>query len=229
MSVDGKIAARDGSSKMSSDEDWKAVHELRAQVDAILVGLGTVLVDDPLLTNRSGSGGNPTRVVVDSRARIPLQSKIVRSATQYSLIVATSRSADQTAIRELEQSGAKVIVVSDQSKQPGATNEEVDLERLLEILFDGEKIKKLLLEGGSRLNWSMISQGLVDEIRITISPIILGGSGAKSLVGGEGFEKISEALSLELVDVTTRKSTGETILRYRVNTARAKAKNNRGG
>lgn len=209
MSADGKIAAKDGSSKLSSESDLKDLHELRAAMDALMVGVNTVIVDDPLLTNRSGKGRSPIRVVVDSRLRIPLGSRVLQDLSRHPTLVSCCSSASHEKISELKEIGARVLVVDGDGGQ-------VELAPLLRILRKQEGVERLLLEGGSELNWSMLSRGLVDEVKLTITPVIVGGTLSKSLVGGEGFRSISDSLCLKLIDYKIRSETGEVVLRYGV-------------
>jgi len=188
MSVDGKIATVEGDSKLSCPEDLKRLHSLRSKVDAVMVGVGTVLKDNPSLTVRLTKGKNPIRVVVDSMASTPPDAKVLDSSAKT--IIAVSRRAPKDRIEKLKKK-ADIMVVGDYL---------VDLPRLLEKLYE-RGIRKLLLEGGSTLNWSMLKERLVDELRITVCPVILGGEKAKSLVGGEGFRKVEEGLKLKLVRI----------------------------
>lgn len=186
MTADGKISSRAGDSQISCEEDLIRLHELRAKVDAVMVGIGTVLADDPYLTVRRVEGRNPTRIVVDSRARIPSEAKVLNEDAPT--IVGVADRAEEREMERLRSLGAKIIVAGDES---------VNLVRLLEQLYE-RKIKRLLLEGGSTLNWSMLRQGLVDELIVAVAPRIVGGEGAKTLVEGGGFEKISQGVELEL-------------------------------
>ncbi|MDI6643277.1 MAG: 2,5-diamino-6-(ribosylamino)-4(3H)-pyrimidinone 5'-phosphate reductase [Candidatus Hodarchaeaceae archaeon] len=190
MTLDGKIATVTGDSRISCDADLDRVHRLRAESDAIMVGLGTVLADDPSLTVRRVRGRNPIRVVVDREARTPPNAKVLRGPAKT--IVAVSRKAKPQRIKRLRAAGADVIV-------EGA--EKVNLRRLLEELRS-RGVRKLLLEGGSTLNWGMLEQGLVDEVRVAVAPYIAGGANAKTLVGGAGFAKVRESAELKLSRVT---------------------------
>ncbi len=200
--LDGKIATKDGDSKISSKEDINRLHELRKEVDAVLIGVGTVLADNPALTVRHAEGSNPIRIVADSRARTPPDSKVLDDSAPT--IIATSNKAAAPDVQKLRDVGAQVIIAGE-----GV----VDLSKVLQQLYN-QGVKKLLLEGGSELNWSMLKQGLVDEVRITVSPRIIGGVGAKSLVGGDGVSKISDSIKLELCSV--QKSEGDVLLVYKV-------------
>lgn len=186
MTLDGKISTRSGDSEISCEEDLKRVHELRAKVDGIIVGIGTVLVDDPALTVRLAEGENPTRIVVDSRGRTPSDAKVLSESA--STVIAVSHLASEESVERLQDSGADDVII--------VGSDWVDLPKLLDRLNE-KGINKLLLEGGSTLNWSMLEQGLVDEIRVAVAPRIVGGEEAKTLVDGEGFEKVSDGVLLE--------------------------------
>lgn len=188
MTLDGKIATKTGSSEISGKEDLIRVHELRKEVDAIMVGINTVLVDDPRLTVHKIDAlkeDNPLRVVVDSRARTPPSSRIVNDDAQT--LIAVSKSAKSADVSELKKS-AEVMVCGD---------ERVDLKVLMEYLAD-KGVKTLMLEGGSTLNYSMLMEGLVSEVRVCIAPMIAGGKNAKTLADGDGVEYMSDAVKLEL-------------------------------
>lgn len=187
MTLDGKIATRGGDSRISCKEDLKRTHKLRAEVDAIMVGVGTVLIDNPSLTVRFVRGENPIRVIVDGFAKTPPDARVLDGSAP-TIIALTSKASDRRE-GELRSAGAQLIVLG---------NDEVDLPKLLEYLHE-QGVKKLLLEGGSTLNWNMISQGLVDEIRVAVAPVVVGGENARTLVDGLGFEKIAEGVKFEFV------------------------------
>ena len=205
MTADGKIATRKGNSAISSNADLRRVHQLRNSVDAIMVGISTVLTDDPQLTVRFGTAGSrsPARVVVDSTGKIPSSSRLLKKANEINTIVATSKRITFDNIRRIESTGAKVLV---------AGRNKVELRKVFRIL---EKMgyKRILVEGGGELNWSVLKLGIVDELTITISPRIIGGRSATTLVEGEGCNRISEGMPLKLRDVK-RHANGEIILFY---------------
>jgi 2,5-diamino-6-(ribosylamino)-4(3H)-pyrimidinone 5'-phosphate reductase len=206
MTVDGKIATTCGNSRISSRLDLLRVHKLRSSVDAILVGISTVLLDNPLLTVRlikPNKGSNPVRVVVDSHARIPIESRILKTAHRIETIVFVSERADDIKIRSIRNTGAMVIM---------AGAETVDLS---DALLDLNKMgfKNILVEGGGEINWSLLSLGVVSELIVTISPKIVGGRSAITLVEGDGYEKISQAINMELKKVLSEKN-GEVVLFY---------------
>ncbi|MEM1658438.1 MAG: 2,5-diamino-6-(ribosylamino)-4(3H)-pyrimidinone 5'-phosphate reductase [Candidatus Jordarchaeales archaeon] len=193
MSLDGKIATVSGDSAFSDEKDWERVHRLRSEVDAIMVGVNTVLVDDPKLTSKVGK--SPLRVVVDSKARTPPTARVITFMKgEVPTVVAVTSKAPAERVERLKQAGAKVIVCGNGDK--------VDLEMLMEKLSE-MGVRTLMLEGGGNLNWGMLEKGLVDEIRVAIAPVVVGGSKAVTLVEGEGFEKVSQAVKLEFVKVET--------------------------
>lgn len=188
MTLDGKIATSTGSSEISSKEDLIRVHKLRLDVDAIMVGINTVLVDDPRLTVHkidSDSSDNPLRIVVDSMAKIPLNSRILNHDAQT--LIAVSNQASTEKIMKLKE---KAIVFKE-------GDEKVDLVSLMKYLKK-IGIKKLMIEGGSTLNFSMFSLGLIDEIRLCIAPKIVGGFDAKTLVDGNGIKSMLNSIPLKL-------------------------------
>lgn len=186
MTLDGKISSKAGDSQISGDQDLDRVHRLRSEVDAVMVGIGTVLADDPGLTVRRVKGNNPLRVAVDSVGRVPSEAKILDDSAPS--VIAVSERAEEKEKERIRSAGSRVIVAGD---------EIVDLRAVLEVL-SGQNVDKLLLEGGSTLNWAMLSQGLVDEVRIAIRPTIVGGEDAKTLAGGDGVERISDGVELSL-------------------------------
>jgi len=215
MTVDGKIAAASGDSRISSEEDLVRVHKLRATVDAIVVGISTILADDPRLTVRLVKGKNPARVVVDSRARIPIDSQIIRMSSKIRTIIAATVQAPDEKIRKLKDMGAEVLIIKEgKSGQNAAVPHGVNLKELFQKLRK-MNLEKVLVEGGGELNWSLLHLGLVDELIVTIAPIIAGGRLATTLVEGDGFDKISKGIRLKLNKVE-RRQTGELLVRYKL-------------
>ena len=215
MTVDGKIATSSGDSKISSRDDLVRVHKLRASVDAIVVGISTILADNPRLTVRLVKGKNPARVIVDSRGRIPLDSQIMRTASKIKTIVAVTDKAPEEKLMILRNMGAEVLVISEGKKgKSAAVPHGVNLKLLFRRL---EKIgfKKILVEGGGELNWSLLYLGLVDELTITIAPKIAGGRLATTLVEGDGFDEIAQSIRLQLKKIE-RKKGGELVMHYKL-------------
>jgi 2,5-diamino-6-(ribosylamino)-4(3H)-pyrimidinone 5'-phosphate reductase len=215
MTVDGKIATSNGDSKISSREDLVRVHKLRASVDAIVVGISTILADNPQLTVRLVKGKNPARVIVDSRGRIPLDSQIVSTADKVNTIVAVTDRAPEEKILKLRDMGAKVLVISEGKKgQSAAVPHGVNLKLLFHKL-EKMGLKKILVEGGGELNWSLLRLGIVDEMTVTIAPKIAGGRLATTLVEGDGFDEIAQGIQLQLKRID-RKKTDELVLYYQL-------------
>jgi 2,5-diamino-6-(ribosylamino)-4(3H)-pyrimidinone 5'-phosphate reductase len=205
ISLDGKIATFTGDSRMSSPADMKRTHRLRASVDAIIVGLRTLLVDDPKLTVKFFKGHTPYRIIVDSKARTPLSSYVVRTAKNIPTIVAVTSAAPKTRILTLQEKGVTVLVCG---KGP-LVSPKVLLRRLGTL-----GIRKILLEGGGTLNWSMLSNGLVDEVWVAITPRILGGADAVSLVEGKGSALVKDGVKLKLIN--TSRYGPDLVARYKV-------------
>ena len=215
MTVDGKIATSSGDSKISSRDDLVRVHKLRASVDAMVVGISTILADNPRLTVRLVKGKNPARVIVDSRGRIPLDSQIMRTASKIKTIVAVTDKAPEEKLMILRDMGAEVLAISEGKEgQSAAVAHGVNLKLLFRRL---EKIgfKKILVEGGGELNWSLLHLGLVDELTITIAPKIAGGRLATTLVEGDGFDEIAQSIRLQLKKIE-RKKGGELVMHYKL-------------
>lgn len=188
MTLDGKIATKTGSSEISGKEDLIRAHKLRKEMDAIMVGINTLLVDDPRLTVHKIEAkpeDNPVRIVVDSKARTPLNFRILNKDAPT--IIAATESADPEKILALEK---KAVVLK-------CGKDRVDLELLMKEL-SRRGIKTLMLEGGSTLNYSMLKNGLVDEVRVCVAPMIVGGTQAKTLVDGEGIDQMHDAIKLKL-------------------------------
>jgi len=188
MTLDGKIATKTGDSKLSSKQDKVRIHKLRLKVDAILVGSNTVKRDDPLLTVRHTKGKNPIRIILDSKANIDQKSQIIKTCKKIPTIIAVSKKASRKNIDKLKKYPLEIIIKG---------NKLVNIKNLLRILSK-KKIKTLLVEGGGTVNWEFVKQGLVDEIIITITPYLVGGKNAITLVDGEGFSLIQKAKKLKL-------------------------------
>ncbi|MBE0447154.1 MAG: bifunctional diaminohydroxyphosphoribosylaminopyrimidine deaminase/5-amino-6-(5-phosphoribosylamino)uracil reductase RibD [Actinobacteria bacterium] len=179
ISINGKIAEAPGAStSLTGEEAKKRVHELRNEYDAIMVGIGTVLADDPLLTTRLERDDvrNPVRIVVDSRARLPLDSKISSTACDVKTIIATTPLALPRNIEDLKIKGLEVIKL-------GTWNGSVDIELLLEEL-GGREVSSLIVEGGGNLIASFIRADLVDKYLIFVAPKLIGERGV-DLIGGK--------------------------------------------
>ena len=194
MTLDGKVATHTGDSQWISGEASRArAHRWRAESDAVAVGIGTALVDDPRLTARiEGVARQPRRVVFDSEARLPLESRLVKGVAELPLIVVCSRAAKRTSVQALEAAGVDVIVAT-------GANEGARVEHALDEL-GGREIQSLLLEGGPHLAGAFLEAGEIDEARMFIAPLLLGGGKAKTALEGIGVAQIaagSRALASE--------------------------------
>jgi 2,5-diamino-6-(ribosylamino)-4(3H)-pyrimidinone 5'-phosphate reductase len=207
MTIDGKIATNRGDSTISSKQDLRRLHRLRSSVDAIIIGISTVIVDNPRLTVRlvKRHGTTPVRIIVDSIGRIPLDSKILKSASKINTIVAVTKRASDERIDKIKSAGAIVIV---------AGTKTVDLKELFFILKK-MGFNKILVEGGGELNWSILQLRIVNELMVTVAPRIVGGRTATTLVEGDGYERISDGIKMELIKVS-RQNNGEVVLYYKL-------------
>lgn len=183
MSVDGKIALADGRGiRISNEEDLRRVHRLRAEADAILVGVGTILKDDPKLTIKPeyAKGRNPLRVVLDSDGRTPRNASVLDGSAPT--LIATTADCDRTFARtEVFRAG----------------KDEVDLRGLLDHL-EKRGVKRILVEGGSATIWSFLRHRLADELKVFVGSAVLGGQSAPTLAGGEGARSLEDAVRLRL-------------------------------
>ena len=197
MSLDGKIATKTGQSRWISNERARIlVHKLRAVSDVVMVGVGTVKADDPLLTARLfPPQRQQKRVVVDSRGRTPLTAGVVLTAHQTPTIIATTRYCPRERAEALRRAGCRLLRLRSKRKR-------VDLRALMQRLGK-EEVTNILVEGGGRLAASLIENGLVDRIVCFIAPIIIGGSQTTTPVEGEGVERIEEALRGRIADLRT--------------------------
>ena len=202
ISVDGKIATRNGDSGISSEKDLVRMHRLRSMADAVLIGTNTLRRDDPLLTVRHTRGKNPTRIILDSHGTIRSESMILRTAECVPTIIAVSHSASKAHLRRLEKLPVDVIVCG---------QKRVHIKTLLQRLHL-RNIDTLLVEGGGTVNWEFIKNGLFDRLVITVSPRIIGGTGAVSLVEGTGFASVCTSAKLHLDK--TRRIGDELVLYY---------------
>jgi diaminohydroxyphosphoribosylaminopyrimidine deaminase/5-amino-6-(5-phosphoribosylamino)uracil reductase len=192
MTLDGKVATRAGDSQwISGEASRELAHQWRASVDAVVVGIGTALADDPQLTARpdgtpADPGEQPRRVIFDSLARLPASSQLVAAAAEIPLIVVVSRAAARADTDVLETSGAQVIVATGEN-EPARVRSALDQLGQLGVA-------SVLLEGGPHLAGAFLDAGEIDEIRLFLAPLLLGGRTARDPLEGEGVERISEAL-----------------------------------
>ncbi len=199
MSADGKLASRQREQlAISGAEDFDRVDQLRADSDAVMVGVGTVLADDPSLTVKDddrhterverGESKNPARVVADSRIRTPPDAAVLDDAAETYLL--TSEAAPTDFIEQMEEAGAYVLA---------AGEDRVDLTTAFAKL-EGEGVARLMVEGGGELIFGLFEAGLVDELRVYIGAKVLGGRDAPTLADGDGFVESFPELALESVE-----------------------------
>jgi 2,5-diamino-6-(ribosylamino)-4(3H)-pyrimidinone 5'-phosphate reductase len=199
VSADGKLSSRERRQvEISGPEDFERVDELRAGSDAVMVGVGTVLADDPSLTldsdqrqterRESGKPANPARVVADSRIRTPPDARVLDAEAETFLLVGETAPTDF--VGQMEELGATVIA---------AGENRVDLPRALEEL-EAHGIDRLMVEGGGEVIYSLFAAGLVDRLSVFVGPLVIGGRDAPTLADGDGFTEGFPQLTLEGVE-----------------------------
>ena len=194
MTLDGKIATATGQSKWITNETSRAYgYKLRDIYDGIMVGINTVIEDNPMLTARVDGGKNPIRIVVDSSLRIDINANVVQDKSAKT-IIATTDKADKDKILKLQAQDVDVIVVDKDE------NDKVDIEKLLDILGQ-QNICSILVEGGATLSGSFVAKKLVDKVYFFIAPKIVGGKEAKTPVAGTGILNLQEALTLKDIQI----------------------------
>jgi diaminohydroxyphosphoribosylaminopyrimidine deaminase/5-amino-6-(5-phosphoribosylamino)uracil reductase len=215
MTLDGKVATETGDSKwISSEASRSRAHLWRAECDAVAVGIGTALADDPQLTARAeldadappSGGRQPRRIVFDSLARLPLDSRLVRAAPDLPLTVVVSRAAPRAELEALESAGADIVVAAGE-------NEPARVRNALDQLGASE-IQSILLEGGPHLAGAFLDAGEIDEARLFVAPIIVGGRTARDPLEGAGAERISDAL--RALEVTCEGSGDDVLITARL-------------
>lgn len=200
MTLDGKIATRTGASKWITGEAARNhVHQLRGRYAGILAGIGTVLADDPMLNCRIDGAHQPLRIILDSQLRIPMGSRLVRSAKEYPLLIVCNesnrdREEGSSRIQKLEEAGAKVWTLPEKNGHP-------DLNVLMQRLGE-EKIDSVLIEGGGTVNEAALKAHIVHHVYAYIAPKIFGGEDAKTPVEGSGIRLPQECANLRLAKIT---------------------------
>lgn len=199
MTLDGKIATATGQSKWITNETSRAYgYKLRDIYDGIMVGINTVIEDNPMLTSRVDGGKNPIRIVVDSSLKIDINANVVQDKSAKT-IIATTDKANKDKILKLQAQDVDVIVVDKDE------NDKVDIEKLLDILgqqnIGQQNICSILVEGGATLSGSFVAKKLVDKVYFFIAPKIVGGKEAKTPVAGTGILNLQEALALKDIQI----------------------------
>jgi diaminohydroxyphosphoribosylaminopyrimidine deaminase/5-amino-6-(5-phosphoribosylamino)uracil reductase len=201
MTLDGRIATRSGNSRwISGEAARREVHRLRSEVDAVMVGIGTVLADDPMLTARRKGARDPIRVVIDPSLRTPMTAKIITSIAEAPTLLLTTSKAPASKIRKLKEKGAQIELLPH-------TRGELAFDAILATLGKAG-ITSLLIEGGGRVNGMALRAGGVDRVIFYIAPKLLCGEDAKGVVAGRSIPDLSQAIQLDHLEV---KRVGEDI------------------
>jgi len=202
ITLDGKLATLTVDSRLSSKADKIRVHKLRSKVAAILVGKNTAKIDDPLLSVHNIKKKNPIRIILDSNATIRTSSRILKTCSKIPTIIVVTKKAQKKNLQKLEKFPVQIVVCG---------NNTVSIKKLLAVLKK-KGIKNILVEGGGTTNWAFVKENLVDEAIITITPYLVGGMTATTLVDGDGFSTITKSIRLKLKSVSKMKN--EVILHY---------------
>ncbi len=196
MSLDGKIGTTTGESHwITGEKSRQFVHRLRDHSDVIMIGIETVLKDDPRLTTRiaGGEGKDPLRVVVDSTARLPIDARVIESSSQAHTLLAVTEQAPAEKCRALKDRGVEVLTLPSQEGR-------VDLRALMKMLA-GRELTTVLVEGGGTLNYSLLEQSLVDKLFIFIAPLIIGGKDSPTAFSGSGISALGRAWAVEDIEL----------------------------
>ncbi len=187
-SIDGKVATKTGNSKwITGDISRNHVHQMRAESSAILTGIGTVLVDNPMLNVRHiNASRQPIRVVLDTQCRLPINSNIVATSSQIQTIVYTADGADKARIEQLKDNGVHV-------KQVSVKNNKIELEKVLHDLYTNFSVMNIMVEAGSTLNGAFIDEKLADAVTMFIAPKIIGSKDAMTSIAGIGVDVVNDA------------------------------------
>jgi len=195
-SLDGKIATSTGESRwITGEKAREKVHQLRNEVDAVMVGIGTVLKDDPQLTARipSGRGKDPLRIILDTAARLPLNSKVIHADSRTKALLVTSVSSPREKLEELRSRGVEVWSMEEEGGR-------IPLQPVLKRLGERE-IMSLMIEGGSEVNAAALEEGIVDKVILFLSPRLIGGASAPSWIGGKGIQSLEGSWSVKNISL----------------------------
>jgi 2,5-diamino-6-(5-phosphoribosylamino)pyrimidin-4(3H)-one reductase (EC 1.1.1.-) len=206
ITVDGRLASKTGFSQLSCPYDLKRLHQLRASSDAIMVGANTIIVDDPSLRLKYVEGRNPDRIVVDGLLRAPLNARVFTLKTANTLVLTTGKASGEK-VEALRKMGVEVLIIGNEPP--------INMYEALSLLYK-RGYRKVMAEGGGGLLWTLFKDSVVDELWLTISPYIFGGHDAVSLVEGEGFSSVEDAVKLEPYHVSLCECKKEIHVRYKV-------------
>jgi 2,5-diamino-6-(ribosylamino)-4(3H)-pyrimidinone 5'-phosphate reductase len=206
ITVDGRLASKTGFSQLSCPYDLKRLHQLRASSDAIMVGANTIIVDDPSLRLKYVEGRNPDRIVVDGLLRAPLNARVFTPRTANTLVLTTGKASGEK-VEALRKMGVEVLIIGNEPP--------INMYEALSLLYK-RGYRKVMAEGGGGLLWTLFKDSVVNELWLTISPYIFGGRDAVSLVEGEGFSSVEDAVKLEPYHVSLCECKKEIHIRYKV-------------
>jgi diaminohydroxyphosphoribosylaminopyrimidine deaminase / 5-amino-6-(5-phosphoribosylamino)uracil reductase len=199
VSLDGKIATSSGQSQwITGAKARQRVHQIRNEVDAIVVGAGTVVKDNPFLTTRLGKKSNvqhPVRVILDNENLVPLNANVFKNTDSQQVLYITGKTLPVSRKKALTQKGVEVLSLKE--KKGG-----VDLQHLMQVLAEKE-LTSVLIEGGSEVNASFLEAGLVDKVMVFVAPILIGGREAPGPIGGIGNPRLEEAFKIKNMSVTS--------------------------
>ena len=195
MTLDGKIASRTGQSQWISNElSRRTVHHLRGRMDAVLIGIGTALADDPQLTARPPGSRSATRIVVDAHARLPLESQLVQTAGEHPVMVAVSTAAPMDRVTQLQAAGVEVVTLPT-AAESDAGSPEISLRDLMQEL-GRRQMTNVLVEGGGQVLGRCFDEDLIDECHVFVAPKLVGGANAVTPFAGLGLETVSQTPQL---------------------------------
>jgi len=203
MTVDGRIASKTWFSKLSCNKDLERLHKLRLETNAVAVGAETVIKDDPSLRLKYFKGEDPYKIIIDGLLRVPINARVFSLNPEKAILI-TSNFADKNKIEKLKAIGVRIIQLN---------GPKIDLREAMNKLYE-LNIKKLMVEGGGILNWNLLNQKLVDELRVTISPYVFGNG--RSIFEGEGYETTNESPELKLVSYEICECKNEIHLIYKI-------------
>ncbi len=197
MTLDGKIASFSGHSQWISGEESRFfAHQERGCHDALMVGIGTVLSDDPLLTARAGQGRQPLRVVLDPKLQIPITSQLIKTCKEFPLLIYAGQNAPQTKKSELEECGVEICLL------PESSSSHLSWKTLLEDLGKRKK-SSLLIEGGAGLLTDAFENRIINQIMVFVAPKIIGGKDALTAIQGKGVAEITQGAQLDGIKTQT--------------------------
>ena len=206
ITIDGKMATRTGDCELSSEEDWKIVHNLRNEYQGLMIGGNTAKIDNPKFTIKpeyiedKKAINYPIRIIIDSKASLPSNANCLTYMPEIKTIIGVSKSASESNIEKLEKAGA-IIIQTD--------GDHVNMTNFLEEIYKEQGIQSIMVEGGGTLIWTLLKEKLIKKFRLYLAPKVAGGEKAISLVRGEGFKLLRDGPN---VNYTLAKKFGEGVV-----------------